>query len=122
VSVSAIPIRISRVLANLLDNAQRHARQLIEIRVSRDGDSGELTVSDDGEGIAESERERIFQPFIRLEAARRLDRSGTGLGLAIAREIAQTHVGSLHVRESETGGACFVLRLPLARSATAHQA
>ncbi|WP_422664807.1 ATP-binding protein [Acrocarpospora corrugata] len=49
-----------------------------------------------------------------MEAARRLDHAGTGLGLAIAREIAQAHIGSLRAGESETGGACFVLRLPLA--------
>ncbi|MGS2640399.1 ATP-binding protein [Streptosporangium sp. LJ11] len=116
VTVVAIPIRISRVLTNLLDNAQRHAQQMIEVRVSRDGDSAELTVTDDGEGVAESERERIFQRFTRLQAARRLDHTGTGLGLAIARDIAQAHIGSLHVREAENGGACFVLRLPLAGS------
>ncbi|WP_218825271.1 sensor histidine kinase [Streptosporangium subroseum] len=116
VTIAAIPIRISRVLTNLLDNAQRHARRDIEVRVSHDGDCAELTVTDDGEGVAESERERIFQRFTRLEAACRLDHAGTGLGLAIARDIAQAHVGSLHVREAETGGACFVLRLPLAGS------
>ncbi|MCT9933913.1 HAMP domain-containing histidine kinase [Planotetraspora sp. A-T 1434] len=116
VTVEAVPIRIGRVLTNLLDNAQRHAQHMIEVGVSRDGDSAELTVTDDGEGVAESERERIFQRFTRLEAARRLDHTGTGLGLAIARDIAQAHIGSLHVGESATGGACFVLRLPLAGS------
>ncbi|AWS44376.1 hypothetical protein DKM19_26540 [Streptosporangium sp. 'caverna'] len=116
VTIAAIPIRISRVLTNLLDNAQRHAQRNIEVRVSHDGDCAELTVTDDGEGVAESERERIFQRFTRLEAACRLDHTGTGLGLAIARDIAQAHIGSLHVREAETGGACFVLRLPLAGS------
>ncbi|WP_433427822.1 sensor histidine kinase [Nonomuraea sp. CA-141351] len=113
VTVQAIPIRIGRVLTNLLDNAQRHGRHLVEVRVSRDGGHAELTVTDDGEGVAESERERIFQRFTRLKAARRLDHAGTGLGLAIARDIAQAHLGSLHAGESETGGARFVLCLPL---------
>jgi signal transduction histidine kinase len=115
VTIAVIPIRISRVITNLLDNAQRHARRDIEVRVSHDGDSAELTVTDDGEGVAESERERIFQRFTRLEAARLLDPTGTGLGLAIAREIARAHHGSLHVEGAVGGGASFVLRIPLVR-------
>lgn len=118
VTIQAVPIRIARLLTNLLDNAQRHAQRMVEVRVSRVGDSAEMTVADDGDGIAESERERIFQRFTRLGAAHRLDHKGTGLGLAIARDIAQAHMGTLHTRESATGGACFVLRLPL--STTAH--
>ncbi|MEV1170369.1 HAMP domain-containing sensor histidine kinase [Nonomuraea sp. NPDC049784] len=114
VTVQAVPIRIARLVSNLLDNAQRHAQRMVEVRVSRAGDSAEMTVADDGEGIAKSERERIFQRFTRLDAARRLDHKGTGLGLAIARDIAQAHLGTLHATESATGGACFVLRLPLA--------
>ncbi|GII31915.1 hypothetical protein Pmi06nite_53570 [Planotetraspora mira] len=114
VTVQAVPIRISRLLTNLLDNAQRHARHLVAVRVSRDDDHAVLTVTDDGEGIAEGDRERIFQRFTRLTAARRLDHTGTGLGLAIARDIAHAHIGSLRAEESETGGASFVLRLPLA--------
>ncbi|MBT2230436.1 sensor histidine kinase KdpD [Nonomuraea sp. NEAU-A123] len=117
VTVRAVPIRIARLLTNLLDNAQRHAQRMVEVRVSRMGDSAEMTVTDDGDGIAESDRERIFQRFTRLGAARRLDHKGTGLGLAIAREIAQAHMGTLHARESATGGACFVLRLPLSTTA-----
>ncbi|WP_176993345.1 sensor histidine kinase [Nonomuraea jiangxiensis] len=116
-TITAVPIRISRVLTNLLNNAQRHARHLIEVRLVHDGDCAELTVIDDGEGVAESQRERIFERFTRLDAARRLDRTGAGLGLAIARDIAEAHLGSLHVQRAVTGGACFVLRLPLADAA-----
>ncbi|MEV0381149.1 HAMP domain-containing sensor histidine kinase [Nonomuraea sp. NPDC050643] len=114
VVVRAVPIRIVRVLTNLLDNAQRHARHLVEVRVGRDGDHAELTVVDDGEGVADPDRERIFQRFTRLRAARRLDHTGTGLGLAIARDIAHAHVGTLRAEASEGGGARFVLRLPFA--------
>ncbi|MFI7455745.1 sensor histidine kinase [Nonomuraea sp. NPDC049714] len=113
VTVQAVPVRLGRVLTNLLDNAQRHGRHLVEVRVSHDDDHAVLTVADDGEGIAESERERVFQRFIRLPAARRLDQTGTGLGLAIARDIARSHLGTLHAGESESGGASFVLRLPV---------
>lgn len=115
VTVNAVSIQIARVLTNLLDNAQRHAEQTVRIRVSRNGHCAELAVTDDGEGIAEADRERIFQRLTRLNAARGRDHNGTGLGLAIARDIAQAHSGTLHVEDSALGGARFVLRLPLAR-------
>jgi signal transduction histidine kinase len=114
VAVNAVSTQIARVLTNLLDNAQRHARQTVQIQVSRNGYCGELAVADDGDGIAEADRERIFQRFTRLDAARHRDDDGAGLGLAIARDIAQAHIGTLQVEDSATGGARFVLRLPLA--------
>jgi signal transduction histidine kinase len=106
---------ISRVLTNLMDNAQRHAEQLVEVEVRQNGNSAELIVSDDGDGIAAEDRERIFDRFTRLDASRRRDGGGTGLGLAIARDIARAHHGSLDVEASRTGGARFVFRLPLAK-------
>ncbi|MEV4455073.1 HAMP domain-containing sensor histidine kinase [Microbispora sp. NPDC049633] len=114
VHVKIVPIQIGRVLTNLLDNAQRHAEKVVRVEVSRDGDIAELAVSDDGEGIAETDRERIFERFTRLDAGRRRDCSGTGLGLSIAREIARAHDGTLHAGDSPIGGARFTLRLPLA--------
>ncbi|GGK81354.1 hypothetical protein Sme01_63330 [Sphaerisporangium melleum] len=119
VVVRAVPIRIGRLLTNLLDNAQRHARHLVEVRVSHREGHAELRVVDDGDGVAEGERERVFERFVRLPAARGLDQSGTGLGLAIARDIACSHTGSLRIEEAETGGACFVFRLPLANAPAA---
>ncbi|MFC6085546.1 sensor histidine kinase [Sphaerisporangium aureirubrum] len=111
-TVTAVPSQIGRVLANLLDNAQRHATRLVSVEVRATRAAVELAVSDDGKGIAEADRERVFQRLIRLDDARRLDRNGTGLGLAIARDIAHAHHGTLSVEESATGGARFVLRLP----------
>src|SRR5262249_1153536 len=87
-TVKGVRSEISRVLTNLLDNAQRHADQRVEIEVRQNGNSAELIVSDDGDGIAEEDRERIFDRFTRLDASRRRDNGGTGLGLAIARDIA----------------------------------
>jgi signal transduction histidine kinase len=113
VTVMGVRGELARVLANLLDNAQRHLKRKVTVEVRRSGDNAELIVSDDGDGIAAADRERIFQRFVRLAASRERDRSGTGLGLAISREIAHAHHGTLDVGESALGGARFVLRLPL---------
>jgi signal transduction histidine kinase len=113
VRVDAVRTQISRVLANLLDNAQRHATHTVRIQLRRNGTSAELTTTDDGEGIAENDRERIFQRFTRLDSARTRDQGGTGLGLALARAIAHSHNGTLHAEDPPHGGARFVLRLPL---------
>ncbi|WP_371778912.1 sensor histidine kinase [Streptosporangium subroseum] len=111
-TVNAVPTQISRLLANLLDNAQRHCTHQVCVDVHAAHAVVELAVSDDGPGIALDDRERVFHRLTRLDDARRLDRNGTGLGLAIARDIAHAHHGTLSVEESTTGGACFVLRLP----------
>jgi signal transduction histidine kinase len=114
VTVNANGSQIGRLLANLLDNAQRHAKHTVEVRVRRAGAFAELAVTDDGAGVAVPDRERIFGRFTRLDTARSRDCGGTGLGLAIAHDIAQTHQGSLRVEDTSGNGACFVLRLPLA--------
>ncbi|GAA3846653.1 hypothetical protein GCM10022226_82860 [Sphaerisporangium flaviroseum] len=114
VVVKAVDTQIARVLTNLLDNAQRHARRLVFVEVRRDRESAELVVADDGDGIAEADRERIFERFTRLDASRCRDRGGTGLGLAIVRDIARAHGGTIEVGVSHAGGARFTVRLPLA--------
>jgi signal transduction histidine kinase len=117
VNVNGIPTQIGRVLNNLLDNAQRHAKHLVRIEVSHDGGHAEMTVTDDGEGIAEADRERVFQRFTRLDTSRSREQGGTGLGLAIARDIVEAHEGSIRVVGGPEGGARFVMRLPLAAPA-----
>ncbi|MFC6084547.1 sensor histidine kinase [Sphaerisporangium aureirubrum] len=114
VTIDAVHTQIGRVATNLLDNAQRHARSTVLVEVRRRGDHAELIVDDDGEGIAEGDRERVFERFTRLDEARSRDRGGTGLGLAIARDIAQAHDGTIEACSSPLGGARLVLRLPLA--------
>jgi signal transduction histidine kinase len=108
-------LRITRVLANLLDNAERHAASQITVIVRADGSMTILEVIDDGAGIAVEQREMVFDRFTRLDASRDRDAGGTGLGLSIAREIAQAHQGTLTIEDSECG-ARFVLRLPRVRS------
>lgn len=112
VFVDCDPLRITRLLVNLLDNAERHATSLITVSVRADGPTATLEVLDDGAGIAPEHRERVFDRFTRLDASRDRDSGGTGLGLAIAREIAEAHHGTLTIQDSEKG-ARFVLRLPV---------
>ncbi|MFC8441557.1 sensor histidine kinase [Streptomyces griseoincarnatus] len=114
VEVSGSRGQLSRVLANLLDNAERHARERITVTVRREGGAAVVGVADDGEGVAEADRERIFERFVRLDAARSRDDGGAGLGLAIARDVAVRHGGTLTAGAAPAGGALFELRLPLA--------
>ncbi|MFI8193121.1 sensor histidine kinase [Streptomyces sp. NPDC085946] len=106
--------QLGRVLANLLDNAQRHARSAAAVTVRRERGWAVVGVSDDGDGVPEADRERIFERFVRLDAARSRDDGGAGLGLAIARDVAVRHGGTLTAGDAPAGGALFELRLPLA--------
>ncbi|GKQ39906.1 cell wall metabolism sensor histidine kinase WalK [Streptomyces sp. A012304] len=110
--------QLRRVLANLLDNAERHARSAVGVAVRREGEWAVVEVTDDGDGVPEADRERIFERFVRLDDARSRDEGGAGLGLAIARDVAVRHGGTLTVRPARgtaAGGALFELRLPVAR-------
>lgn len=99
--------RLARVLGNLLDNAQRHAVRSVSVTVARDAGEVLVAVTDDGAGVPDAERERVFERFVRLDEARARDDGGAGLGLAIARDVATHHSGTLTV-----SGARFELRLP----------
>lgn len=111
-------IQLGRVLDNLLDNAQRHAASAVHVTV-RTGHTVEVVVADDGPGVPEADRRRIFERFVRLDNARSRDHGGTGLGLAIAGDVIARHGGSIEVSESECGGARFVARFPAADAADA---
>jgi signal transduction histidine kinase len=106
------PAQLARAVRNLLDNAARHATSTVAVGVRRHGDRAELTVDDDGNGVPDDSRERIFDRFARLDDSRTRNAGGVGLGLAIARGIARAHGGDLVVGQSELGGARFVLALP----------
>ncbi|MEU4626476.1 ATP-binding protein [Actinoplanes sp. NPDC023801] len=103
---------LAQVVRNLVDNAARHARGAVAVTVGSTGDRVMLVVEDDGAGIPESERERVFERFVRLDEARDRDAGGSGLGLAIVREIVTAHGGSVSVSTSSLGGARFDVRLP----------
>ncbi|ALU96264.1 histidine kinase [Streptomyces globisporus C-1027] len=104
--------QLSRVIGNLLDNAQRHAEGSVAVSVAADGRGVRVEVRDDGAGVPEDERERIFERFVRLDDARSRDDGGAGLGLAIARDVAARHGGTLTVHRADGGGAAFRLWLP----------
>ncbi|WP_433248415.1 sensor histidine kinase [Streptosporangium sp. CA-135522] len=111
VVVSGSAEELRRLVANLVDNAVRHADSAVTVRLTRDGDDAVLDVCDDGPGIPVEHREAVFDRFTRLDEARDRDAGGSGLGLAIARDIAVRHGGTLDV-VGEGRGARLRARLP----------
>ncbi|MFI5931758.1 ATP-binding protein [Actinoplanes sp. NPDC051494] len=103
---------LGQVVRNLADNAARHAVAAMAVGVRAADGWVELTVDDDGPGIAEDQRERVFERFVRLDEARARDAGGSGLGLAIVREIVTAHAGTVAVSRSALGGARFTVRIP----------
>jgi signal transduction histidine kinase len=114
------PIRIEQVITNLLSNAIKYSHDggMIELstRNVKDADRSyvEICVADDGPGIAEEDRERIFDPYVRLGDAGHV--GGLGLGLALCKRIISAHSGSIGVDERPGGGSKFFFRLPDASS------
>jgi signal transduction histidine kinase len=102
---------LTRVVHNLLDNAERHAHTTVTVSLVSTDDAVELVVRDDGPGVSVADRDRIFERFARADEARDRDSGGSGLGLAIAREIAHAHGGTLELLDSNSG-AVFRLTLP----------
>jgi len=94
---------VVQVVRNLFDNAERHAATEIRVAVTDGVDGATLTVANDGPPIPAEERERIFEPFMRLDEARSLDSGGSGLGLAIVRSIMTTLGGTIVATATEAG-------------------
>jgi signal transduction histidine kinase len=107
------PDALRRVLANLLDNAVRHARSTVSVGVRADGAYQVITVTDDGPGIPAEDRDRVFDRFTRLDDARARDAGGAGLGLAIVRELVRRHGGTVALGDAGPG-LRIELRLPAA--------
>jgi signal transduction histidine kinase len=115
VTVTGGRAELARLLANLIDNADRHARSAVTVIVgTEEPATAVVEVIDDGAGIPPEDRERVFERFSRLNEGGHRDAGGTGLGLAISRDIAVAHRGSLILadRPNEADGARFILRLP----------
>ena len=115
----ALDMRLmERVLDNLLNNALRYSQQQIVVSLEREGSRAWLRVDDDGQGIAESERLRVFEPFVRLDPSRDRATGGCGLGLAIVSSIAQAMAGEVVCEASPAGGARFSFSWPLWHNVT----
>jgi signal transduction histidine kinase len=114
--------QLGQLVRNLVDNAARHARAAIGVRLGVEGANGVISVVDDGPGVPVDEANRIFERFVRLDESRERATGGAGLGLSIVREIARRHGGDVVLdpdASAEVGGrrwpgAHFVVRLPLA--------
>ena len=108
--------RLEQVVINLLSNAHKYspAGTLVELRLTRSGGECLMLVRDQGAGVPEEERERIFERFYRSTQHRQDRTASTGLGLPIARAIAELHRGRLWVAPAPGGGSVFTLALPLA--------
>ncbi len=108
---------IRRVLRNITDNAARHARSAVTLRLAQTNGQVVLDVDDDGSGIAINDRNRVLDRFVRLDDARTRDAGGAGLGLAIAAELVMAHGGEIAVDASPAGGTRVTLRFPVAVAA-----
>jgi two-component system, OmpR family, sensor kinase len=111
--------KMRRVLVNLLDNARRHAAGgavRVEVAAEHEAHEARIVVHNDGEAIAEADRDRVFDRLVRLDEARARDAGGAGLGLSIARALVRAHGGDL-VYRAVPGGSDFVVTLPLASRA-----
>ena len=109
--VKVRPQAFKRCLVNLVKNACRHG-ETVTVAGVHDGGHLTITVDDDGPGVPVEEREAIFRPFYRLDAARNLDESGTGLGLSIARDVARSHGGDITLDTSPLGGLRVSVTIP----------
>ncbi|WP_437179383.1 ATP-binding protein [Pseudomonas sessilinigenes] len=105
--ISIEPRFMARAVINLLRNAIRYAERRVEVSLVRLENGYEVRVNDDGPGVPVEGREKIFEPFSRLDASRDRRTGGFGLGLALVRRVSQWHGGKVEVMDSEWGGASF---------------
>jgi signal transduction histidine kinase len=103
---------LRRVLGNLGDNAARHANGRVAFSVAERDGLVLLEVDDDGPGVPEADRERVFERFVRLDDARARDDGGSGLGLAIVAELVAAHGGTVTLASSPIGGTRVEVSLP----------
>jgi signal transduction histidine kinase len=105
---------LERALGNLIGNALKYSLRdsVVEVSVSECDGRALLSVADRGPGIPEGERERVLEPFERLESHR--DVEGSGLGLTVVRDIAELHGGAVRIEDRAGGGAVVTIELPIA--------
>jgi signal transduction histidine kinase len=106
--------KLSQIVINLLTNAVKFTGPggQIELSCKTSGDAVEIAVSDTGRGIAATDRERIFEPFVQLDMGPTRTVAGAGLGLAISRDLVEAMGGSISVTSTLNVGSVFTIRLP----------
>ncbi|HET7084487.1 MAG TPA: ATP-binding protein [Rhizomicrobium sp.] len=109
--ISCRPNEIKRAVRNLVENAVAYGHRA-EVRISDTSDGYEVLVEDEGPGIPESDRQRVFEPFVRLESSRNEATGGTGLGLTLAKAIAEGHGGQVRLEDRPGGGLRARMQLP----------
>ncbi|MGV8134367.1 MAG: two-component regulator propeller domain-containing protein [Mangrovibacterium sp.] len=102
--------KIYKILVNLLSNAVKHARTKISLDLEVFDDHFKISVADDGPGIADHEKEKVFEAFYQSAATQ--NGLGTGIGLAFSKSLAESHHGRIILADNEWGGASFVLSIP----------
>ncbi len=105
------PVSLRRMLNNIVDNALKYGGQA-DIQVEDSKEHLKINITDIGSGIPDSQMERVFEPYARLDNSRSKETGGTGLGLTIARNIAVAHGGSLSLQNRKTGGLQVIIILP----------
>lgn len=103
---------VERAVQNLIQNARRHALGKVAVRIAPNPKHIQIHVDDDGPGIADHEKERVLQPFVRLETSRSRQSGGVGLGLTIVARIVEWHQGRIEITRSPLGGSRFTITLP----------
>lgn len=109
--ISCRPNEIRRALRNLVENAVAYGHKA-DVRIADLGGAYEVVIEDDGPGIPESDRQRVFEPFVRLESSRNEATGGTGLGLTLAKAIVEGHGGKVALENRTEGGLRARMRLP----------
>ncbi|CCG40086.1 ATP-binding protein [Magnetospirillum molischianum] len=105
------PTAMKRALTNLIENAARYGREA-KVQARRIGSTVEVIVEDRGAGIPVAEREKVFNPFYRLDGSRNRQMGGIGLGMTVARDIIRAHGGDIHLEDRQGGGMRVVVILP----------
>src|SRR5699024_3179587 len=115
--------QLMTAIRNLIDNAVTYSPDgsTVWLEVTKHDDVVHIAVSDQGTGIAEEDRERIFERFYRVDSARSRSTGGTGLGLSIVKHTVSNHGGEVTVESVVDEGSTFLIRLP-ARDPEAHEA